>query len=155
MQHRAEQNLKAGYLEASENDTLATWAADNEGKALSGFAYKELGDDAHADGDLNKAAEYYRKAVESAESPVSDAAKTALAATLSELGNHSEAKAILAPIASDPEALNQAEAQYRLAKIASAEGDPATARELISSISETDFFWKSRADALEDTLPDA
>lgn len=156
MQHKAEANLMAGYQEASESDSsLETWAAENEGKALSGFAYKELGDSAYANGDLAKAADYYQKAADTAQSPVADAAKIALASTLFEQGKLSEAKSVLAPIASDPEALNQAEAQYRLAKIASAEGDTTGARDLISSIPDTAFFWKSRAEALEATLPEA
>ncbi|MDQ8184791.1 hypothetical protein [Pelagicoccus sp. SDUM812002] len=155
MQQNAEQSLKAGYQEADTADAKAAWAAEEAGTPLSGFAFKELGDQAYATGELSKAEGYYRQAVDSAAAPIDQAAKIALAVTLIGQDKLSEAKDLLQGIADDPTALAQAEAQYRLAYIASQEGDAATARALIEAISDDSFFWKSRARSIEQKLPDA
>lgn len=155
MQARGEANLKEGYQAATTSEEKAAWAEAEAGSPLSGFAFKELGDEAFSAGEFSKAEGYYRKASESAAAPIDQAAKIALAATLIEQDKTSEAKTILQPIAEDVTALGQAEAQYRLAYVASKEGDAATARTLIDSISEQSFFWKSRADSLEAKLPEA
>ncbi|EDY84707.1 tetratricopeptide repeat domain protein [Verrucomicrobiia bacterium DG1235] len=155
MKVKAEENLKEGYQEASAEGTKAEWAADKTGKALSGFAFKELGDEAYANGNLAEAENYYREAVASTKEPIKEAATIALAITLVDQGKTSDAKALLQPIADNPLALAQAEAQYRLASIATKEGDADTARSLIESINEQAFFWKSRAQTLENGLPKA
>ncbi|MDQ8181243.1 hypothetical protein [Pelagicoccus sp. SDUM812005] len=155
MQHRAEENLKAGYQAAITSEAKAAWAADEAGKPLSGFAFKELGDEAYAAGDLAKAEGYYREAAKSAAAPVDQAATVALAVTLIDQDKLSEAKELLQSIANDSSALAQAEAQYRLAFLASQEGDAATARSFIEAISDESFFWKSRARSLEQSLPEA
>lgn len=155
LQASSEESLKEGYQQATTSEAKAAWAEKEEGKALSGFAFKELGDEAYSNGDLAKAETFYRKAVASASAPIDEAAQIALAVTLIATEKTSEAKSLLQTIASDPTALAQAEAQYRLAYIASAEGDPATARALIEAISEKAYFWKSRAQSIEAKLPEA
>lgn len=155
MQRNAEQSLMESYNAAASSDSLAQWAADNESKPLGGFAFKQLGDDAYAAGNLAAAENYYRKATASAVSPISDAAEIALAVTLTEQGKISDAKTLLSSIANNPEALNQAEAQYRLALIAKDEGDASQARSLVESIPDSAFFWKNRGQALAALLPEA
>ncbi|MDQ8204186.1 tetratricopeptide repeat protein [Pelagicoccus sp. SDUM812003] len=155
MQASAESSLKEGYQAADTSAQKAAWAEDEKGSALSGFAFKELGDEAYAQGDYSQAETYYREAVKSVETPVLEAANMALAMTLLAQSNTDEAKDILEIISSNPEALNRAEAQYRLAQIAADEGDAATAKALIAAIPESSFFWKSRAQTLEAQLPEA
>ncbi|MBC2607164.1 tetratricopeptide repeat protein [Pelagicoccus albus] len=155
MEARAEKNLQEGYQSADNTDAKATWAEDEAGTALSGFAYKELGDEAFAAGDYAKAETYYRSAAESTETPVDQAATMALAVTLIAQDKNAEAKEILQPIAEDSTALAQAEAKYRLASLVGEEGDVQTALDLIDSIDEQDFFWKSRGDTLKEKLPEA
>ncbi|MBD5781033.1 hypothetical protein IEN85_16145 [Pelagicoccus sp. NFK12] len=155
MQSKAEESLKEGYLAANTSEAKAAWAAEESGKPLSGFAFKELGDEAYRAGELAKAEGYYREASKSAAAPIDQAATIALAVTLMDQGKASEAKSLLQGIANDPSALAQAEAQYRLAYLASEEGDAATARSLIEAISDEAFFWKSRARSIEQKLPDA
>lgn len=156
LQYSAQESLKVGYQEASSSsEAKAAWAADESGKALSGFAFKELGDEAYRAGDLAKAEGYYREAVKSAAAPVDEAATIALAVTLIDQDKVSEAKPLLQSIADDATALAQAEAQYRLAYIASEEGDADTARALIDSISDESYFWKTRARSIEQKLPEA
>lgn len=155
MQTRAEQKLQEGYAAANDSDAKAAWAADESGAALSGFAFKELGDEAYAAGDYATAENHYREAVASTEAPIKEAATIALAVTLITQDKADEAKSLLQPIADDPAAFAQAEAQYRLAFLASQEGDPATARSYIEAIDEQAFFWKTRAQAIEKSLPSA
>lgn len=155
LQHSAEENLKAGYQAADTSEAKAAWAEEEAGKPLSGFAFKELGDEAYGAGELAKAEDYYRKAAKSAAAPVDQAATIALAVTLIDLDKTSEAKTLLQPIADDVTALAQAEAQYRLAFIASQEDDVTTARALIDAISDESFYWKSRARSIEQKLPEA
>lgn len=155
MQHRSEENLKAGYQAADTSEAKASWAQDEAGKPLSGFAFKELGDEAYAAGELAKAEGYYREAAKSAGAPVDQAATIALAVTLIDQDKFSEAKTLLQGIANDPTALAQAEAQYRLAYLASQEGDSDAARSYIEAISDESFFWKTRARSIEQTLPEA
>lgn len=155
LQYRADMNLQAGYQAADTSAAKAAWAEDEAGAPLSGFAFKELGDEAYEAGDLAKAEDYYRKASKSAAAPIDQAATIALAVTLIDQDKAGEAKSLLQPIASDVTALAQAEAQYRLASIASQEGDIETARTLIEAISDESFFWKSRARSIEQTLPEA
>ncbi len=155
MQYRADESLKAGYQAASTSEEKAAWAADEAGKPLSGFAFKELGDEAYQAGETAKAEGYYREAAKSASAPVDQAATIALAVTLIDQDKLNEAKSLLQGIADDPTALAQAEAQYRLAYLASQEGDAETARSLIEAISDDSFFWKSRARSLEPKLPEA
>lgn len=154
-QRSAEARMQAAYQNAASAEAKADWAERAAGKPLAGLAFKELGDQAYANGDLAQAERYYRQAADSAERPVSDAATIALAATLIAQGKASEARTLLQPIADDPQAPNQAEAQFRLAQLASDQGDAATARSLIEAIDEEQFFWKSRALSLERTLPKA
>ncbi|MBK1880353.1 tetratricopeptide repeat protein [Pelagicoccus mobilis] len=155
MQARAEKQLQDGYAAANDSDAKAAWAADESGEALSGFAFKELGDEAFEAGDYSKAEGYYREAVEATEAPVDEAATVALAVVLIAQDKTDEAKGLLQPIADNPAAFAQAEAQYRLAYLASEEGDAVTARSLIEAIDEQAFFWKTRAQAIEQKLPEA
>ncbi len=155
LQHRADENLKAGYQAADTSEAKAAWAEEEAGEPLSGFAFKELGDEAYQAGELAKAEGYYREASKSAAAPVDQAATIALAVTLIDLDKASEAKSLLQPIADDVTALAQAEARYRLAFIASQEGDATTARALIDAISDESFYWKSRARSIEQKLPEA
>lgn len=155
MEQRAEANLKEGYTAASESGDKASWAEDESGKPLGGFAFKELGDESYLAGDFAKAEEYYRKAAEAAESPVDQAANIALAVSLIAQDKTAEAKSVLQPIANNDNALAQAEAQYRLASLASKEGDNESARSLIEAIDEQAFFWKSRAESIAKNLPEA
>lgn len=152
---RGEQKLQEGYLAANDSDAKAAWAADESGEPLSGFAFKELGDEAYAAGELEKAERFYREAVETTVAPVNEAATVALAVTLIGLDKADEAKSLLQPIADNPASFAQAEAQYRLAFLASQQGDPATARSYIESINEQAYFWKSRAQSIEKKLPEA
>lgn len=155
MELKSQENLKAGYQAATTSEAKAAWAKEEAGKPLSGFAFKELGDEAYEAGDLSKAEGYYREAAKSAAAPVDQAATIALAVTLIDLDKVSEAKTLLQPIADDATALAQAEAQYRLAYIASQEGDATTARALIEAISDSSYFWKTRARSIEQKLPKA
>ena len=155
LQARGEQKLQEGYAEASDSKAKEAWAASESGKPLAGFAFKELGDEAFAAGELEKAEEFYREAMEATEEPVKEAATIALAVTLIALDKGGEAKTLLQPIADNPAAFAQAEAQYRLAFLASQEGDATTARSYIESINDQAFFWKSRAAAIEKKLPEA
>lgn len=155
MKARNETKLQEGYAAAADNEAKASWAEDKSGSALSGFAFKELGDEAFEAGELAKAETYYREAVEATQAPVSEAATLALAVTLIAQDKADEAKSLLQPIAEDPAAFAQAEAQYRLAFLASQEGDATTARSYIEAINEQAFFWKTRAQAIEKKLPDA
>lgn len=155
LQTKAEQSLKEGYQAASSSEAKAAWAEDEAGSPLGGFAFKELGDEAFAAGDLAQAESYYRKAAKSAAAPIDEAATIALAVTLIEQDRAAEAKPLLLAMAGDPTAFAQAEAQYRLAALASAEGDATTARSFIESISEEAFFWKSRAESIAAKLPEA
>lgn len=154
-QSHAEARMQAAYQDATSAQEKAAWAESAAGKPLAGLAFKELGDQAYAEGDLAQAERYYRQAAASAERPVSDAATIALAATLIEQDKASEARTLLQPIANDSQAPNQAEAQFRLAQLASDQGDAETARSLIDAIDEQHFFWKSRALSLERALPEA
>lgn len=155
LQHRAEVSLQEGYLEATTTEAKASWAQDEASSPLGGFAFKELGDEAYAAGEYSKAASHYEAAIASTLSPIKDAAQIGLAMALVQQGKRGEARSLLSTLADDPDSLNRGEAQYRLALIASEDGDTATARSYIESISEQDFFWRSRAQTLERTLPDA
>lgn len=148
LQARSEEKLMAGYQAADSSEAKAAWAEEEAGHPLSGFAFKELGDEAFAAGEFAKAENYYREAAEAASAPIDQAATLSLAITLIEQGKVEEAKPLLESVADDDTALAQAEAQYRLAQLAKEEDDTATVQAYSEAISEEAYFWKARAEAL-------
>ncbi len=155
LQARSIQNLQEGYQTADIEGGKSEWADGEASTALGGIAFKELGDEAYAADNLAEAEAYYRKAVAATKSVVKEAANIALAVTLAKQDKTAEAKQIFQTLADNPEAASQAEAQFRLAKLAHAAGDHETARSLIEAIDPEAAFWKSRARALETKLPKA
>lgn len=148
MQRQAEQKLQAGYLAATSDEARLAWAERESGSALAGFAFKELADKAYAAGDFAKAEGLYRKAAESAESVVKNAAEMGLAAALIELSKTDEAKKLLAKVADDSNNPARPEAQFRLAQIAHKEGNDEVARNYLESIGVDGGIWQQRAMSL-------
>ena len=152
-QKSAETSLATNYQAAATDEAKQAWAEEEAGHPLSGFAEKELADAAFANDDFASAETHYRAAAKSSKSVVSEAAMLGIAVSLLNQGKTDDAKSALESLANNPDAANQAEAQYRLALIAKNEGDADTARSLIEAINDEAVFWKALAQSLEQGLP--
>ncbi len=154
---RAEQSIQAGYVEAEGPEEKSEWAQGESGHPLSGFAYKQLADEAYKEQDFQKAADLYGKAVKSTKSAIQDAAQLGLAMSHLQNGEETEAKNAFSKIAKDEKATNRLEAWYQLASLAKQDGDFSTAREHIeqvqSNASQENFYWLQKAMILQSELP--
>lgn len=145
LQAQSELKVQNAYAAATTSEAKLAFAEAEVGHPLAGFAFKELGDEAYQAGEFAKAENHYSNALKSAESVVKDAAAIALAMALSAQDKKTEAKNALEKIANKVDAVNRAEAQYRLAVLEAAEGNSARVQELAESISDDASFWKAQA----------
>lgn len=157
MARKAERSKQAAYSAVTDDTAKLAFAEKHSGHPLSGLAYKELADAAFAAAEYEKALDLYKSAYGSVESVLQEAAHIGQAMSLVELDQTDAAKAIFEEIAADSDALNQQEAQFRLAGLAVEAGDTATARALIEDIinSGKQTFWLQKALQLQAILPAA
>ncbi len=154
---RGEFAIQEGYTAAETSEEKNEWAESESGHPLSGFAFKQLADEAYKAGDFEKAAELYANAAKSAKSAIKDAANLGLAMCHLQDGETDEAREIFEKLAEDEASTNQLEAMYQLANLAKTDGDFAQAREYVERIqqnaSQETFYWIQKAIILQNELP--
>ena len=131
------------------------FANDESGHPLSGIAFKELADKAFAASEFEKALDLYSQAQSSSEGAIQGSAQIGEAMSLLALDKTAEAKTIFEEIANNDSALNQQEAQFRLAGFAVDAGDDSVARGYLDEIVESgkQTFWLQKALQLQSILP--
>ena len=145
----SQERIQAAYSEARANNTLEDFVAANSGRSLAGLAAMELADDAYADRDFSRAAEFYGIAVNSLSSDVLlGRALIGKAFATYYHGDEDHALAQLRELAANrdmPEAI-RAEAAYHLAINADVSGDTETFQKYASQVigSSTAGQWQQR-----------
>jgi len=149
--------VQESYASAEDSASKLAFAEDEAGEPLSGFAFKQLGDEAYEAKEYGKAAGYYEKAASSAKDAIKDAALMGQAMALLQEGLSAKAQDILRTIASNDNAGNLAEARYRLATLAVEEENFAAARtyleDLQANITQENFYWLQKAMVLQSRIP--
>ena len=146
------------YASADDSASKLAFAEDESGNPLSGFAFKQLGDEAYEAKEFGKAAGYYEKAASSAKDAIKDAALMGQAMSLLQTDQSAAAQDILRTIASDENAGNLAEARYRLATLAVEDENFDAARtyleDLQTNITQENFYWLQKAMVLQSKIPE-
>ena len=146
------------YASADDSASKLAFAEDESGNPLSGFAFKQLGDEAYEAKEFGKAAGYYEKAASSAKDAIKDAALMGQAMSLLQNDQSDAAQVILRTIASDENAGNLAEARYRLATLAVEDENFDAARtyleDLQTNITQENFYWLQKAMVLQSKIPE-
>ena len=149
--------VQESYASADDSASKLAFAEDEAGKPLSGFAFKQLGDEAYEAKEFGKAAGYYKDAASSAKDAIKDAALMGQAMALLQDGQSATAQDILRIIASNDNAGNLAEARYRLATLAVEEENFDAARtyleDLQANITQENFYWLQKAMVLQSRIP--
>lgn len=157
MANQAKLSVQESYASADDSASKLAFAESESGEPLSGFAFKQLGDEAYEANEFGKAASYYEKAANTTKDAIKDAALMGQAMALLQDGQKSPAQDILQTIASNENAGNLAEARYRLATLAVESQDFEAARtyiaDLQSNITQENFYWLQKAMVLQSKLP--
>lgn len=146
---KAEEKIQAQYAEAQANDSLAEFAQDYSNKDLGGLAALTVADEAYAEGEFEKALEYYSIAAGAlTDTILGGRSQIGQAFANFYAGNDSAALEQLAGIAADtslPEAA-RTEAAYHLAVEANVAGDEALYERYVAQIeaSEIATQWQQR-----------
>lgn len=143
------ENLQAEFAQADANDDLQTFADENPGKDLGGFAALTTADAAYEAGEYEKALEYYSKADKALENTVlAGRAKIGEAFALYQTGATTEGIAQLAALANNTEiaASTRGEAIYHLALEAKLNGDTDAYEGYSAQLSELSLAgpWQQR-----------
>jgi hypothetical protein len=157
MSASAKISVQESYASADDSASKLAFAEDEVGEPLSGFAFKQLGDEAYEAYEYGKAAGYYEDAASSAKDAIKEAALMGQAMALLQEGQSAKAQDILRTIASNDNAGNLAEARYRLATLAVEEENFDAARtyleDLQANITQENFYWLQKAMVLQSRIP--
>ncbi len=157
MAEQSRLSVQEDYASADDSASKLAFAEAEAGKPLSGFAFKQLADEAYEASEFGKAAGYYEQAAKSAKNAIKDAALMGQSMSLLQDGQSSAAQDILRVIVSNENAGNLAEARFRLASLAVEEENFEAARtlisDLLSNITQENFYWLQKAMVLQSKLP--
>ena len=158
MSAQAKVSLQEDFASADDSASKLAFAEAESGEPLSGFAFKQLADEAYEAKEFSKAADYYERAAAATKAAIKDAALMGQAMSLLQNGQSTDAEAVFQAIVANDAAGNLAEARFRLAALAVEAENYAAARtyiqDLQSNITQESFYWLQKAMVLQSKLPE-